>query len=273
MIEPAIPRNELNRLAALRALGLLDSAPEQAFDSIVQLACRLLDVPTALISLVDSDRQWFKAACGIGAAQTSRSVSFCAHAIHQPDVFVVPDATFDPRFHDNPLVVGEPHIRFYAGVPLELPSGYRIGTLCALSPVPREDLDEEGKSRLRLLGALALDAIELRTARSELARARTQLDRYAAIWHSLDLPLAFTDATGKIESCNAAFGLLCGAADPVGRPLAASLGLPDGSWSAGDMERSGERMRRIETGSARTGLSIYRHAGGFALVGETGAGT
>ena len=273
MIEPAIPRNELNRLAALRALGLLDSAPEQAFDSIVQLACRLLDVPTALISLVDSDRQWFKAACGIGATQTSRSVSFCAHAIHQPDIFVVPDATFDPRFHDNPLVVGEPHIRFYAGIPLELPNGYRIGTLCALSPVPREDLDEEGRSRLRLLGSLALDAIELRTTRVDLARARTQLDRHAALWHSLALPLAFADAAGMIESCNAAFELLCGATDPVGRPLAAALGLPDGSWSADGMEKSGEWMRRIETGSAKTGLSIYRHAGGFALVGEFGAGT
>ncbi len=273
MIEPAIPRNELNRLAALRALGLLDSAPEQAFDSIVQLACRLLDVPTALISLVDSDRQWFKAACGIEAKQTSRSVSFCAHAIHQPDIFVVPDATFDPRFHDNPLVTGEPHIRFYAGIPLELPNGYRIGTLCALSPVPRDDLDEEGRVRLRLLGRLALDAIELRAIRSDLTRVRAQIDRHTGLWHSLDLPVAFADRAGRVESCNAAFGLLCGNGDPVGRTLAEALGLPDGTWSAGAMEKSGDWIGRIEVGAAKTRLAVHRRADGFALVGEIGVGT
>ncbi|MBI3507933.1 MAG: GAF domain-containing protein [Proteobacteria bacterium] len=258
----------MQRLAALRALGLLDSAPEQAFDSIVELARRLLDVPTALISLVDSDRQWFKAACGLGASQTSRTVSFCAHAIHQSEVFVVPDATFDPRFHDNPLVVGEPHIRFYAGFPLELPNGYRIGTLCALSPVPREELDEEGRTRMRLLGGLVLEAIELRAMRSDLARVRTRLDRHAALWHSLDLPVAFADAAGRIESCNAAFALLCDTGDPVGRPLADALGLPDGAWSAG---KSGDWISHIAAGPASVKLSVYRSVGGFALLGEPGA--
>jgi GAF domain-containing protein len=180
MIEPSIPRNESDRLEALKALGLLDSLPEKAFDDIVALTRAALDVPTALISLIDTDRQWFKAAAGLDAPETPRSISFCGHAIHLPDVFVVPDATVDPRFHDNPLVVGAPHIRFYAGFPLTLPGGCRIGTLCAISPVPRDDLDADGRARLRMLGALVLDAIELRSARSELARLRDTLDRHAA---------------------------------------------------------------------------------------------
>jgi len=265
MIEPAIPRNELNRLAALRALGLLDSPPEQAFDAVVELVRRILDVPMALISLVDSDRQWFKAACGIEAPQTSRSVSFCAHAIHQPDIFVVPDATLDPRFHDNPLVAGEPHIRFYAGIPLELPSGYRIGTLCALSPIAREELDAEGQAGLRLLGRLTLDAIELRTVRAELARARALLDRRAALLHSLEDPVAFVDADGRIENCNSAFALLCSAGDPVGTLLGEALSLPPDVWRPAP---GGESLQRIEPGGGRPALSVHRAGDGFALVGE-----
>lgn len=184
VIEPSTPKNEADRLEALRALALLDSLPEKAFDDIVELTRAALDVPTALVSLVDADRQWFKAAAGLDAPETPRSISFCGHAIHLSDVFVVPDATVDPRFHDNPLVVGAPYVRFYAGFPLTLPGGCRIGTLCAISPVPRDGLDAEGRARLRMLGALALDAIELRSARSELARLRDTLDRHAAAWHA-----------------------------------------------------------------------------------------
>jgi GAF domain-containing protein len=180
MIEPAIPRNEADRLQALRALGLLDSPPEKAFDDVVALTRAVLDVPMAMISLIDSERQWFKAAAGLDAQEAPRSLSFCGHAIHQPDVFVVPDATVDPRFHDNPFVVGEPYVRFYAGFPLTHPGGFRIGTLCALSPVPRDEFDAEGRARLRMLGAVALDAIELRSARSELVRLRSALDCHAA---------------------------------------------------------------------------------------------
>lgn len=168
MIEPAVPRDEADRIVALRALDLLDSPAEQEFDRIVELACLALDVPMALVSLVDSDRQWFKATAGITVCETSRSVSFCAHAIHEDDVLVVPDASFDPRFHDNPLVVGEPHIRFYAGIPLRLPSGHRIGTLCVLSPEAREEFGETERRKMQLLGRLVLDAIELRAARARL---------------------------------------------------------------------------------------------------------
>jgi GAF domain-containing protein len=250
----------------LRALGLLDSPPEQAFDAIVDLVRRMLDVPIALISLVDSDRQWFKASCGIGAAETPRSVSFCAHAIHQPEVFVVPDATQDPRFHDNPLVTGEPNIRFYAGIPLELPSGYRIGTLCAISPIAREEFDAESQACLRIIAGLALDAIALRTVRAELAQARALLDRRSALLHSLEIPVAFVDADGRIESCNSAFSLLCSAGDPIGTTLGEALALPPGSWAASP---DGGSLQRVEPGGGRPALSIYRAGEGFALVGDT----
>lgn len=268
MIEPAIPRDEEKRLAALRALGLLDSPADKAFDEIVELTRLLLDVPMALVSLVDSDRQWFKAAAGVGVCETSRSVSFCAHAIHEDDVFVVPDASFDPRFHDNPLVAGEPHIRFYAGFPLRLPSGHRIGTLCALSPVAREEFDAAGRRKMQLLGGLVLDAIELRTARAEIARGRVAIDRHSALWHALGSPIAFADRSGRIETCNAAFSLLCAAGDPIGKPFNAALGLPEEVWSPAAMVAAGSRVGRIEAPGTPGAFEVHLGPGGFTFVGS-----
>lgn len=257
MIEAAIPRNEENRLEALRALGLLDSLPEKAFDDIVALARLVLGVPTALISLVDSDRQWFKAAWGLDAQETPRSVSFCGHAIHQPDIFVVPDATFDPRFHDNPLVIGEPHIRFYAGFPLTLPSGYRIGTLCALSPVPRGELDAESQAKLRLLGAMTLDAIELRSARQALSDARGTIARHAAAWSSIDVPIVLADTRARIEFCNSSFGLLCVVGDPLGKRIDEALGISPTEWA------ESLKCGRV----ASRGLDVQQTSGGLVLYG------
>ncbi len=138
---PAIPANEEQRLAALYELLLLDTPPEQRFDTIVEFAASEFDVPICLVTLVDHDRQWFKARVGMETCSTGRDVSFCGHAILQPDVMVVPDAAQDLRFADNPLVTSEPHIRFYAGAPLALPSGYVVGTLCVIDIKPRT-LDE-----------------------------------------------------------------------------------------------------------------------------------
>lgn len=268
MIEPATPRDEAKRLAALHALGILDTEPERAFETIVELTKALLDVPVALVSLVDRDRQWFKAKAGINGRQTPRSVSFCAHAIHEPDVFVVPDAALDPRFHDNPLVVGEPFIRFYAGFPLQLPSGFRIGTLCAISPEPRETFDAEGRARLRLLGGMALDAIELRTKRAELARARATLDRYGMLMHALNRPVAFTDPSGHIETCNAAFALLVEAGDPVGRPVAEALGLPEGTWLPSAEGARAGRVARIDGVGLPVGFAVHGAPDGYAFIGD-----
>lgn len=148
-----VPENEELRLAALRRLGLLDTRPEERFDRLTRLAAGLFDVPMALVSLLDRDRQWLKSTCGLEVRQTSREVSFCAHAIVRREVMVVPDALLDLRFADNPLVTGEPRIRFYAGCPVALPSGELGGTLCLLDTRPRH-LDAAGVRHLRDLALL-----------------------------------------------------------------------------------------------------------------------
>lgn len=150
MQTPPMPPDEAARLAALRGLHLLDSAPEARFDRITRTACRLFGVPTALVSLVDQDRQWFKSRQGLEATETPRDISFCGHTILAEETLVVPDALGDPRFVDNPLVTGPPHIRFYAGQPLLGPGGHRVGTLCLLDSVPHA-FDDADRAALREL--------------------------------------------------------------------------------------------------------------------------
>ncbi|HAV63057.1 MAG TPA: GGDEF domain-containing protein, partial [Verrucomicrobiales bacterium] len=127
MQAPAIPANEPERLAALRALGILDTPKEERFDRLCRLAARVFDVPIAIVSLVDSNRQWFKSCIGLEATQTGRDVSFCGHAILERETLVIPDARKDARFHDNPLVTGAPHIRFYAGRIVRGPGRHNLG--------------------------------------------------------------------------------------------------------------------------------------------------
>lgn len=153
--------DEAERLAALRRYEILDTPPEPAFDRIVRLASHVLGAPISLVSLIDESRQWFKARRGIDASQTPRSMAFCAHAILSDDVLVVPDARADRRFADNPLVTGDPNIRFYAGAPLRTPEGHRLGTLCVIDRRPR-DLDDEKRGLLADLSSLVVDELELR---------------------------------------------------------------------------------------------------------------
>ncbi|EJN17434.1 GGDEF domain-containing protein [Pseudomonas sp. GM80] len=157
MLVPGKPANEAARIQVLHGLDLLDSAPEERFDRLTRLAKRLFNVPIALVTLVtlvDKDRQWFKSCVGLDATETSRDVSFCGHAILQNDLLLVPDAREDVRFHDNPLVTGEPNIRFYAGYPLTVPNGNKMGTLCLIDTKPRE-LDDEERALLRDLAEMA----------------------------------------------------------------------------------------------------------------------
>ena len=138
MEAPGIPEDESWRLAELNRLALLDTVSEESYDRVVRLAKRLFGTPISLITLVDSDRQWFKANIGLEATETGRSESFCGHAILGSETMVIPDAQLDPRFVDNPLVVGDPSIRFYAGAPIVSPGGARIGTVCVIGREPRE---------------------------------------------------------------------------------------------------------------------------------------
>ncbi len=155
------PANEEARIVALDKYAILDTEPERSFDDLTLLASYVCKTPIALISLVDEDRQWFKSRVGIDASETSRDIAFCSTAILQSDVFVVPDALADERFRDNPLVVSDPHIRFYAGAPLINEEGYALGTLCVVDRAPRE-LAPEQKEALKALGRLVLAQLEFR---------------------------------------------------------------------------------------------------------------
>lgn len=135
---PDLPIDEESRIDALESLEILDTLPEEKFDRITRLCCRVFDVPIALVSLVDSNRQWFKSCQGLDVSETSRDISFCGHAIIGSDVFVIPDTKKDIRFSDNPLVLNDPHIRFYAGYPLQSVNGSNLGTLCIIDRKPRD---------------------------------------------------------------------------------------------------------------------------------------
>ncbi|MBU8540943.1 PAS domain S-box protein [Falsiroseomonas tokyonensis] len=167
--------HEAERLAALRRYDVLDTSPEAAFDRIVRLARQFFEVPIALISFVDADRQWFKARIGMELSETPRAIAFCNTAIQGGDICQVPDATRDPRFAENPLVLGEPRLRFYAGAPLLTPEGHALGTLCILDAKPRPPLDAAQAQSLRDLAAAVMAQLELRhqlaAREAEMARA------------------------------------------------------------------------------------------------------
>ena len=163
MIPAPIPNDEAQRLQALREMLILDTPPEERFDRVVQFAAEEFDMPIVLVSLVDASRQWFKARVGMDVCETARAPSFCGHAILKPEMLVVEDALEDERFHDNPLVCGDPRIRFYAGAPLQLPGGEIVGTLCLIDHRPRtlDDLDQAIFRSLRDLVVSELVAQEV----------------------------------------------------------------------------------------------------------------
>ncbi len=170
-----LPPNEEERLEALHALNILDTPNEQAFDDITFLASFICDVPIALITLVDEERQWFKSVVGLNEKETSRDVSFCAHAILDPqNIFEIPDALKDERFADNPFVTQDPHIRFYAGAPLVTNGGHAIGTLCVIDRVPRILNDRQRKALSALRRRITAE-LALRKANAQLEEAGGQL--------------------------------------------------------------------------------------------------
>jgi len=173
-VNAPLPANEGSRLKVLRQYRILDTAPELPYDDITRIADTLCGVPISLISLVDEDRQWFKSRAGLAAEETPREQAFCAYTIHQTALFEVEDATSDTRFADNPLVLGNPHIRFYAGAPLVTPSGEALGSLCVIDSHPRK-LTGEQKATLSGLARLVMNNLELRRVSMDLAAAATNI--------------------------------------------------------------------------------------------------
>jgi PAS domain S-box-containing protein len=202
------PVNEQDRLSALKELNIIDTAPEQDYDDIVRLASQICETPISLISLLDEQRQWFKANHGLAAAQTPRDISFCTHTIRQSDIMIVPDALKDDRFTFNPLVTGDPHIRFYAGVPIYSEAGFPLGTLCVIDHRPHT-LTSEQVFALQVLAKQVQKLLALRAKIAEMEKAETVLkireDKYRRIITNMHLGLLEVDKEEKILFANESF--------------------------------------------------------------------
>ncbi len=197
-----LPANEAARLRALYQYMILDTTEESGFDDIARLASFICEAPIALISLVDAQRQWFKSRVGLQATETPRAQAFCAHAILRPDeVMIVEDAARDPRFVDNPLVTGDPNIRFYAGAPLLAPGGEALGTICVIDRVPH-DLAKNKIEALRTLSRMVVAQLELRRASAELAKLdRLKSEFVSNVSHELRTPItAIRGSLGLLHS-------------------------------------------------------------------------
>lgn len=201
-----LPQNETKRIEALKSFNILDTLPEVAYDNITKIAAQICNAPIALVSLVDPDRQWFKSTYGIEATETSRDLAFCAHSILEPDnLFIVPDATKDERFFDNPLTQNDPHVVFYAGAPLKTNEGYPIGTLCVIDNKPRESLSEGQKESLRALSQQVMRLLDLRKkndvleqANKEITRLNDELSHFAyRLTHDLKTPIRGINALAE----------------------------------------------------------------------------
>lgn len=250
MLKPPLPSNEDARLQALRALGVLDSAPEEQFDRLTRLAQHILQVPIALVSLVDANRQWFKSHQGLDASETPRDISFCGHAILEPEILLIPDAALDPRFSDNPLVTAAPNIRFYAGAPLSLGNGLRVGTLCAIDSQPHQ-VSAAQLDALRDLAQCVSEELERVRHRQSTAESALIQAKYAAIIASSDDAILSTELDDFISSWNPAAEGLLGytAKEAIGRHM--SIAIPperaDEQSQVLPRLRRGERIEPFET--------------------------
>jgi PAS domain S-box-containing protein len=256
---PLRPADETRRLEALQQYRVLDTPPEQSLDDLTTLAAHVCQAPIALICLVDDQRQWFKSTVGLSISGTAREDSFCAHAILQPDVFIVPDTALDDRFADNPLVRGDPHIRFYAGAPLVTPDGLALGSLCVIDCVPRE-LTSSQQEALRVLSRQVMAQLELRRQTRELVESEARLFQ---VFRDCPVGVAihrWSDRT--FVDVNAAFtGLL-------GWERGDVLGLTLEQLNIVEVDAAAEVGSRLETPQALrdTELAVRTHGGDIRYV-------
>lgn len=214
MKKPDNTPDEQARIETLRSLSILDTPPEERFDCLTRMAKRLFGVPIALVTLVDEGRQWFKSCVGLSVSETSRDISFCGHAILGNGLFIIPDTLLDERFADNPLVLNDPYIRFYAGCPLRAPNGYTLGTLCIIDRQSRS-FEKEDREALKDLASMVereLLAVQLATL-DELTNISNRRGFVVLAQHNLNLcarqklsaTLVFMDLD-KLKSINDTFG-------------------------------------------------------------------
>lgn len=251
----------VDRLAALARHEVLDTPPEPALERIVRLAALLLDVPIALISLVDGGRQWFKARYGLDVREAPRIIAFCDHAIRCAGILVVPDAELDPRFRDNPVVTGDMRVRFYAGAPLVTPDGFALGTICAIDRTPRQ-LSARGAAVLTVLAEQALHELEVSSALGELYRevaegrrtARTLQDegaKLAALLNATQNAVVTTDTDGRVASLNRAAEAMFGfePGQSIGKPVADLISTEDDDLNCENLTRSINGYGRRQDGT------------------------
>ena len=229
-----LPSGEADRLAALHAYKVLDTLPETQYDGITRLAAAICGTPMASVTLVDDHRQWFKSRFGLKASETPRDISFCGHAISTRDVMIVADAAADPRFRNNPLVTGDPHIRFYAGVPLTDPDGHCLGTLCVIDRVPRE-LTASQREALTLLSGQVMVLLESRRQVARLKQAQASLareeERFRAFMDHSPAVAFMKDDEGRFVYVN--------------EPLVRYFGMPKERWvGRTDADLWGEQIAR-----------------------------
>lgn len=217
MLIAPYPTNETARLEFLLSLDILDTSADETLDRFTRVLAELLQVPIALVSLVDADRQWFKSRVGLDICETSRDISFCAHALHVSDVLVIEDASMDNRFHDNPLVVGAPFIHFYAGIPLRSREGYVVGTLCAVDTRPRNIRPSTLAAMKDLAHAVEREMFHrtiVRQARSvneDERRARSLSEiRFATVFEETPTGKAIIGLDGRFEAVNRKFCEIAG---------------------------------------------------------------
>ncbi|SDW13871.1 GAF sensor signal transduction histidine kinase [Lutibacter oricola] len=206
MLSPKIPKNEKERINKLNSFSILDTISESDYDNLTAIASEICNTPISLISLIDKNRQWFKSNHGLNATETKREHAFCAHAINEPEeIFIVKDARIDERFHDNPLVLGNPNVVFYAGVPLTTSDGFSLGTLCVIDNKPKS-LTKKQLKTLRALSNQVMNLLYLRKSKSELEKSlfileekNKTLEKFASITaHDLKSPLIGISSLTKL---------------------------------------------------------------------------